>query len=457
MTRMYEASFKVARPRESINLIEYFRNITASHIPAGNIPVRFVVTKSDDRFHWCDVGVLEYSDPTKTIPKASIFDFRQRKLQRADEFNAVFLLPTGIGAEIGGHAGDATPVARLLAEACDNLIIHPNVVNASDINEAPENAIYVEGSVITKLLMGTCGLQNTRSNRVLTIVDGEHSSRFINATINTVNAARATYSLDCEKIVLLDPSMRMTAIYLNSGRAAGEIERLDTLFATLDDNVMNFDAVALTSIIDVPEGYHQKYFESEGNMVNPWGGVEAMLTHAVTFLYGVPTAHAPMMESDEVANMDTGVVDPRIAAESISMSFLNCVLKGLQQSPAIVDDVGDFGKYGIRSVEDVSCIVIPDGCLGLPTLAALIQGISVIAVQDNTNLMANDLTQLPWKEGQFRKAGSYLEAVGMMLAMKAGLTLGSLTRPLARSEVETGRSGKEDVCLQTDRLVSAEG
>ena len=53
--------------------------------------------------------------------------------------NVVFIIPTGIGCEIGGHAGDASTSAKLLASACDKLIIHPNVVNASDINEMGEN------------------------------------------------------------------------------------------------------------------------------------------------------------------------------------------------------------------------------------------------------------------------------------------------------------------------------
>jgi len=54
-----------------------------------------------------------------------------------------------------------------LASACDTLVTHPNVVNASDINELPENALYVEGSVICRFLMGTVGLQKVRANRVL--------------------------------------------------------------------------------------------------------------------------------------------------------------------------------------------------------------------------------------------------------------------------------------------------
>ena len=67
-------------------------------------------------------------------------------------FNAVFIIPTGIGCTIGGHAGDATPAARLIASICDILIIHPNVVNASDINEMTENMWYVEGSILDRFL-----------------------------------------------------------------------------------------------------------------------------------------------------------------------------------------------------------------------------------------------------------------------------------------------------------------
>ena len=40
---------------------------------------------------------------------------------------------------------------------------------------------------------------------------------------------------------------------------------------------------------------------------------------------------------------------------------------------------------------DVNCLVIPDGCVGLPVLAALQQGIPVIAVKENRNIMKNEL------------------------------------------------------------------
>ena len=74
-----------------------------------------------------------------------------------------------------------------------------------------------------------------------------------------------------------------------------------------------------------------------------------------------------------------GVVDPRMSAEAISACFLHCILKGLHRSPRIIADRMLFANPNVITATDVSCLVIPDKCLGLPTLAALEQGIAVIA------------------------------------------------------------------------------
>ena len=44
-------------------------------------------------------------------------------------YTAALVVPTGIGAAIGGYAGDALPVARAFTAVCDRLITHPNVMN----------------------------------------------------------------------------------------------------------------------------------------------------------------------------------------------------------------------------------------------------------------------------------------------------------------------------------------
>ncbi len=413
------------------------------HLEDDQIAVRFAVTEMKDDVLHCELGVLEDPDHTfGAIPRDAIFQFEKRTVENTEDFNAVLLVPTGIGSEIGGHAGDATPVLRAMGAFCDRVITHPNVVNASDINEMPENSLFVEGSVISRLLMGTVGLQPVRSNRLLLVADEPENENFVNNIVNSVSAARATLGLDVSQVVRLDPSIVMKAEYSRSGSAVGYIEGLERLWSALDEFRGEYDAIALSTVIGVPIDFHMAYFQSEGDIVNPWGGVEALLTHAVSLLYNLPSSHAPMVETMEVANLETGIVDPRMAAEAVSVSYTHCVLKGLHRSPKIIKDIAGMQHHSVLTAEDISCLVIPDGCVGLPTLAALEQGIPVIAVQENKNIMRNDLTSLPWKPGQLQRVDNYWEALGVLSAIKAGVSPDSLRRPLERTRVVSHRSSR---------------
>jgi len=432
---LLEQELEVSAVAGHEGLLTHLREACARHVPDGLVPVRFVVTASTTAAYQCEFGVVSGLAEPRHPPITSIFKFRRRLIENTQQFNVVLLVPTGIGAEIGGHAGDAGPVARMLAEVSDTLVLHPNVVNASDLNEIPQNALYVEGSVVTRLLMGTVGLQRVRSNRVLVVIDAHRDELFVNAAVNAVSGARAAYGLSCPEVLCLDPPVKLRARFAPSGRSAGRVEEMEGLCGLLNDRAGQYDAVAISSVIDVPHEFHQGYFDAGGKMVNPWGGVEAMLTHALSSMYNIPTAHSPMFESREIANMDPGIVDPRMAAEAVSTTFLQCTLKGLQRSPRIITDADAMNQPGVFTSADVSCLVIPDGCLGLPTLAALEQGIPVIAVHENRNLMKNDLSTLPWAPGQFYRVGNYWEAVGVIAAMRAGIDPASVRRPLAETVV----------------------
>ena len=418
------------------NIFKFLKKAVQSHLKSDEVPVRFVITKMDNNEVQCEFSVLSGVEKELSEETNSIFEFNPRKIERTGTFNAVFLVPTGIGAEIGGHAGDATPVARVLAEGCDRLVTHPNVVNASDINEIPDNTLYVEGSAITNLLMGTAALQPVHKNRVLVIIDDHEIEMFANDTVNAVSAARATYGFDCLKVIKLNPPLKMVAEFVKSGRAAGKIYGFDRIRTILEENKGEFDAVALASVVDVDDQYHEDYFHRKGSMINPWGGVEAMLTHAVSILFAVPTAHSPMLESQKVADFDLGLVEPRLAAEAVSLTFVQCMLKGLHRSPRIITEPEVINEAGLLNAADISCLVIPDKCLGLPTIAALEQGITVIAVRENNNLMNNKLEDLPWAPGQFYKVNNYWEAAGVMSALKSGISPASMRRPLSITKIE---------------------
>ena len=415
------------------NSLAQVKDALKFRLPESIRPLRFAITRSDGARVNCLLSGLERQATTES--GESIFELRLRSHERTSQFNVVLLVPTGIGADIGGHAGDAAPVARLIAEACDNLILHPNVVNASDINEMPTNSLYVEGSVVTRLLLGTIGLVPVRSNRVLLVLSEHEDELFLSAAINAVGAARASLGMQCPYVLKLVAPLTMRADFTNVGTAAGEIGGLGELFAVLEARREDYDALAISSVISVPKEFHQTYFNSAGEMVNPWGGVEAMLTHAISDRFNVPSAHSPMLENRDVANQDHGIVDPRMAAEAVSLTFLHSVLKGLHKSPRIVTDYSQLDDAGVISAADISCLVIPDGCLGLPTLAALEQGIPVIAVKENKNLMDNDLTVLPWRPNQFHMVNNYWEAVGVLCALGAGIAPESVRRPIHATKV----------------------
>ena len=164
-------------------------------------------------------------------------------------------------------------------------------------------------------------------------------------------------------------------------------------------------------------------------MINPWGGIESMLTHSIAEEFQIPCAHSPMMTSREILDMEVGIVDPRKAPETSSMTYLHCILKGLHKSPQIVP----YDK-GLNA-EDISCLIIPDGCIGLPTLAAIEQGIPVIAVKENKNSMRNNLDALPFKKEKLFIVENYLEAVGVMYLLKSGVSMESVRRPIPYTKI----------------------
>src|SRR5688572_28073492 len=131
---MQEHSFQLPIIEGHKSLLHYFAHYFEDN-NMENIPLRFAVTKTDDKYYYCETGSLNIDSFIAKRHGESIFHFRKRIVESNENFNVILVVPTGIGAEIGGHAGDAGPVAKMLSVLCDNLILHPNVVNASDINE----------------------------------------------------------------------------------------------------------------------------------------------------------------------------------------------------------------------------------------------------------------------------------------------------------------------------------
>ncbi|MCA9363585.1 DUF3326 domain-containing protein [Candidatus Kaiserbacteria bacterium] len=418
-------------PKSELVGLSNLKNYTDKHLTEnhfGSIPIRFIVTEEKNDTFVCEIDlIIKEADEDNSFfdESVSIFDYNKREFENTDKFTAALVIPTGIGAEIGGHCGDGNVAARLIASACDTLVTHPNTVNASDINEMTENTLYVEGSTMSKVFMGTIGLQKVRSNRILTLMDTSDDKFFNDEIINSVSSARVTLGIDSD-VYQMKEMIESDTVFTPSGRAAGGIKHLENLMNTIKKFGNEYDAIALATAIEYPEEKSREYFKTKDEVVNPWGGAEAIITHSTTKAFGKPCAHSPLTTNMEGLHLDyqLGVVDPRKAPETSSVTYLHCILKGLQKSPKLVSP--DKGL----NLNHISCLVIPQGCIGLPVLACLENDIPVIAVKNN-NEMKNDLQSLPFKRGKLFYADSYVEAAGIMSAIKAGVSLDTLNRPIS--------------------------
>ncbi len=326
----------------------------------------------------------------------------------------VLIIPTGIGAEIGGHAGDGNPVAKLIASCCDKLITHPNVVNASDLNEMTENSLYVEGSILDRFLEGKIELEEVKSNKILVVAN----SPITNDTINAVSAARATIGLDAEIVVLETPLEMLSKMENNI--ATGEVTGWKELIEQTKQ--YKFDALAIHTPIEVEREVLLNYYKEGG--LNPYGGVEAKASKLIANEINKPVAHAPLedvtIEDKELYYINDRVIDPRFAAEAISNCYLHSVLKGLFKAPRI--------GIGL-SVQDVDFLITPINCVGRPHKACLERNIPIIAVKENKTCLNDEMPD------EFILVENYLEAVGIVQAMKIGISPKSVHRPLAYTTV----------------------
>lgn len=329
--------------------------------------------------------------------------------------NVVLIIPTGIGAEIGGHAGDGTPVARLMAATCDNLITHPNVVNASDINEMAENTLYVEGSMLNRFLEGKFCLKKVNYNKILCATNAAVK----NEVVNSVSAARATLGADIEIMELKTP-LRMIG-RIEGNKATGDVYGWEELVKQVSSH--DFDALAISSPIEVERETKLHYMRNGG--INPYGAVEAIASKLIATEINKPVAHSPIdtttLEDDKELFLFNEIVDPRLSAELVSVSYLHCILKGLHKAPQPF--------HSGLSVDDVDFLVTPVNCVGEPHKICMKEGIKIIAVKENATCLEDEMPD------SFIVVDNYLEAAGMIMAQRAAIDHRSVRRPFAPTKI----------------------
>jgi Protein of unknown function (DUF3326) len=401
----------------------------ADALPERAYPLRFSVVEAGDGEVVVEATLLRWepgSPYEPTLGEVELLDPRPKSRQ-ASPFCAVQIVPTGVGCELGGFAGDACPVTNLLAATVDFLVTHPNAVNASELNEMAGNVLYVEGKSLDDFLLGHLGLARVASNRIGTFVDPTGVD-YMDEVVNTLGAARAAAGIDCPFYTLLEEELGVRIEWSRSGCALGLVLRPDAIARAVETLLgEGADAVGGVSVI---HGVTTEMFErhQRGEIPNPSGGVEAIITHLVSKLFRVPTAHAPLPYYQDVKPRTRE--NPRVAAELISTPHYFSVLKGLAKAPRLVPIASPADPPAdLLTLNNVAAIVMPASCLGgVPALAAELSGIPLVAVRENETVL--DVTNDSMRMENVIQVDSYLAAAGVLTALRSGIALESLRRPI---------------------------
>ena len=284
-----------------------------------------------------------------------------------------FIVPTGVGASIGGFAGDASRAARKISQKCE-LIVNPNVVNAACFSGITDSMLYVEGYSLDRFFKGEICLERSRNNKIGIIFDKAIKPEVLNVHINTMNAVEVVYGLNIIGYEITEEDVGVDFFVDNSGVSMGNVKNLLTL-KNAAKKLIDKGAEAIAIVCRFPDEQGDDYANGVG--VDPVGGVEAIISHYISKEFSIPCAHAPAF--DDIA-ISTDIVDKRCSAEYITPTFLPCILVGLNQAPKLT-------KSGI-SINDLDFLIVPYNSIGgVPVLEAYKKGIKVFAVRENQTVL----------------------------------------------------------------------
>lgn len=382
-------------------------------------------------------------------------------------YTAVMIVPTGIGAKIGGYAGDALPSAKLLASVVDVLITHPNVMNGAMLYWPMDNVLYAEGFALDEFSAGRIGLQRLKKqgNKIGLLLDKGIEKDLMLRHIQVADAYRATLGINVKDCVVTRENVGVNVdVSKISGASWGSLHNPDTLLEGARELVANgCDAIAVVARFpedeeldgDGSDDLAAETFDSyrKGDGVDGIAGAEALISHVITKNLMVPCAHAPAFEA---MGVEEGV-SPKAVAEELGYTFLPCVLSYLHRAPRLVElkNRREIGNDPIQhrhddlvTADDVDAVVVPYSALGGPAVLSLLARQKlVIAVEENESAMKVTSDVLLLKkdfmdvasgrriEYNIVHARSYAEAAGLLAAHKSGIMLESVSSVVPRLPV----------------------
>lgn len=331
-------------------------------------------------------------------------------------------MPTGVGASIGGYAGDALPVARAIAQVADCLITHPNVLNGAQLYWPLPNALYVEGYGLDKFAAGEWGLRPVHQNRIGLVLDRGIEAELRLRQLQAADAARATLGLHLTEYIVTDAPLQVQLMTTASGATWGTIQNPDSLLRAVERLIQQSRAEAIAVVARFPDDIDSEALQNyrQGHGVDPLAGAEAVISHLIVRTFQIPCAHAPALSP-----LPLEPVHPRSAAEELGYTFLPSVLVGLSRAPQFVQKTAQATVWS----HAVDAVVVPATACGSSALLSLSQSrAQIITVSENRTTMQVSPEALGIKA---IRVNSYLEALGVLVAHHAGVDITALKPDLA--------------------------
>lgn len=290
---------------------------------------------------------------------------------------SVFIVPTGIGASIGGFAGDAGFYAKKIAEEFP-LIVNPNVVNAACFSAISDNMLYCEGSSITDFFKGKIFFEETKKNKIGIIFDKGIPESVLNIHINTINAVKTVYGTEITGYEITKEPVGVDFYMTENNISSGSVKNIETLL-NAGKKLINNGATVLAVVCRFEEPEEDGY--SKGEAVDVVGGSEAIISHCLTRELKVQAVHAPAFDD---VTIKSDLVHPKAAAEYITPTFLPCLLLGLEKAPKITFCKNDKSI----SLKNIKALIMPYNSLGSSIVSdAIKMNIPVIAVKENKTFL----------------------------------------------------------------------
>ncbi len=326
------------------------------------------------------------------------------------------IVPTGIGATIGGFAGDANSVAKKLAAISDILITHPNVVNAAMLTDIAPNILVLEGALLDMFFREEIVIEAQRTkHRIAVVMDSAAPQVQREITQNVIGAATQVYGSDI-----------IPEIFYTDEPVAADLNKIanpDTLLEACK-RAKDAGATALALVCLLPDANDAEYLS--GSAPDPIGLIEAKISHLVSSRLLIPSAHAPVFSK---LARHQGLVPARVAAEHLGFSYLPSVIKCLEAMPVVLSEAKDpypatRGSIALRaqddelnyiSASDIQHLIVPhDSCDGLPMHCAEALDIELITICENTTVLDETAEKLGLKHSSYATYNDFIE----MLTLK---------------------------------------